>query len=86
MRQSKNFTRVNTRVTNLFKKRLQWACEKRSEETARHVTEGEILSEFAHQMEPHPDEGKTAAAGLVKRDAKRESKRRGPKAISSSAA
>jgi hypothetical protein len=80
MKQQKQFPRVNTRVTRLFKQRLQWACERREQATARRVPEGEILSEFAASMEPHPDEDKPAAAGAARKEPKRESgKRRTPK-------
>lgn len=51
------FARVNTRVTRVFKKRLQLACTIRERETARVVPEGEILSELGMQyLPPHPDE------------------------------
>ena len=84
MREIKKFARVNTRVTQLFKLRLQWACEKRERDTARRVAEGEILSEFANGMEPHPKEGK--AAGASKKEPKRsgEKKRATPSKTASS--
>jgi len=59
--------RVSTRVTHLLKKRLQHACAQRREETARRVPEGEILSELAKYLDPHPDEGTGAPAAAVKR-------------------
>jgi len=87
MGQSKQFSRVNTRVTRRFKMRLKWACTKRENDTARRVPEGEILSEFADQMEPHPDEGKTAGASKKgpQRETKKRAPRPAPKAISSAA-
>jgi len=54
---SDRFSRVNTRITKVVKKRLQLACIERQAETARQVTEGEIIVEMAmRDLKPHPDE------------------------------
>lgn len=75
MNHSAMFSRVNTRVTKVFKLRLQYACELRQEETARRVPEGEILSELVNYLKPHPSES-DAAAVPKRRDGKREKKLR----------
>jgi hypothetical protein len=48
--------RVNSRVTRKFKLRLEWAVADRQEDTPHRVTEGDILSELADYLKPHPDE------------------------------
>jgi hypothetical protein len=77
---SRHFARVNTRVTKVFKLRLQWACEKRQQETARRATEGEILSEMKDHLEPHPEEANGASPTPKKRGPKSEGRKKRAKA------
>jgi hypothetical protein len=48
--------RLHTKITPMLKKRLRWACQQRTQLTARRCTEGEILSELYIHLEPHPSE------------------------------
>jgi len=68
-----DFSRVNTRVTAVFKMRLKWACKQREKATARRVPEGEILSEMGVHLDPHPEE---ANGALRKKQPKAEAKKK----------
>jgi hypothetical protein len=48
--------RVNTQVTLKFKLRLQQAVAIRQTKSLTRVTEGEVLSELAKYLKPHPEE------------------------------
>jgi len=78
------FARVNTRVTRIAFRRLQWACEQRERLEASRVPQGKILVELmmAH-LEPHPDENGTAAA--ARRKGPRSEKKRSAKTSTTTA-
>lgn len=77
MNHPEHFGKIHSRVTRLFKMRLQWACEQRERETARKVPEGEILSELAIHLDPHPEEGETWGPAPTPIKARTERKKRG---------
>jgi hypothetical protein len=48
--------RVNTEVTEQFRLRLEQAVEERRATSLTRVTMGEVLSDLAEFLPPHPDE------------------------------
>lgn len=50
------FPYITVRVTEQFKKRLEWAILQRQKDHLLHVTPGFIVSELAQHLPPHPDE------------------------------
>ena len=81
---SKYFAKVNTRVSTVAKKRVQFACAERARKAARVVTEGEILNELAMEyLPPHPAE---LAAGNGDRPERKHPKQEGRKRVLRTAA